>query len=349
MGATAEVLGASLTKGEVQLKAIYLVGTWVEALLYGLYLCLFIGAIAVYARKEVHKPFASKVFLAGNILMFIGISFHNVLSVYRLLVGFAHQPDVRAQLLYLNDLRNWSALASPFLLATIMWTGDALVIYRCFLIWQRNYLVVALPSLLYIVTVGLQVTNLWWVARQSTFGSVIGRRWPTLRITFPLYFAQNVLTTGLILFKIWSRHRSLRNAGITSLNTPSLVDLMRAIVESAAIYTAALLVMAVLRLLDHPGWFVSHVILYPTIGIMFVLMAIRVHVVQEEAKHNAPSPSLLPSWILGNQEQAVKVISTNRNHQESDSSNSTKDNDSRPPYQMVELHQVTCGEREQKP
>ncbi|KAH6885106.1 hypothetical protein BKA70DRAFT_1445328 [Coprinopsis sp. MPI-PUGE-AT-0042] len=330
MGSTAEVLETSLTKGELQLKVIYLVGTWVEALLYGIYLCLFIGALTIFAPKEVCKPFVSKVFLAGNVLMFMGISFHG-LSVYRLVIGFAYQPDVRAQLLYLNDLRNWSALASPFLLAIIMWTGDALVIYRCFLIWQQSYLVIALPSLLYIVTVGLQVTNLWWTTHQSAFINVVGQRWPILRITFPLYFTQNVLTTGLILFRIWSGHRSLKTAGISSLNAPSLVGLMRAIVESAAIYTVALLVMAVLRLLDHPGCYMSHVILYPMTGIMFVLMAIRVHVVQEEAKRTAPSPSLLPSWILGNQEQAVQGTATNRDHQESNSSTNTSESGSRPP------------------
>ncbi|KAH6885107.1 hypothetical protein BKA70DRAFT_1338231 [Coprinopsis sp. MPI-PUGE-AT-0042] len=326
MGSTAE----ALEEAEFQLKVIYLVGTWMEALLYGLYLCLFIGALVIFARKEVRKPFASKVFIGGNILMFLVISFHDVLGVYRLVMGFAYQMDGREPLLYLNDLGNWTALTSPFLLFIIIWIGDALGIYRCFLIWQRNRVVIALPSLLYIVTVGLQVNNLCWVARQSTVVNVSSRRYPPLRVTFPLYFTQNVLTTGLILFRIWSGHRRLKNAGIVSLNTPSLVRLMRAIVESAAIYTAVMLVMLVLRVLDHPVWYVSHLVLYPTTGIMFVLMAIRVHVVQEEAKRTAPSPSLLPSWIFGNQEQAVQGTSTNRNHQESNSSTSTQDNDSRP-------------------
>ncbi|KAH6885076.1 hypothetical protein BKA70DRAFT_1445299 [Coprinopsis sp. MPI-PUGE-AT-0042] len=252
--------------------------------------------MSIVAQKEAHKPFASKVFLAGNIIMFIAISFYNMCID---VIGFAYQPDARAPLLYLNDVGNWTALASLYLLVVIMWIGDALVIYRCFLIWQRNYRVIAIPSLLYILIVGLQISNLWWISQQSSMVNVTAKRWPILTITFPLYFVQNFLTTGLILFRIWSRHRELKNAGIVSLNTPSLVALMRAIVESAAIYTTVLFLVVVLCSIDHPGWYVGHLILYPTTGIMFTLMAIRVHSVQEEAKHIAPSPSLLPSWVMG--------------------------------------------------
>ncbi|KAH6874493.1 hypothetical protein BKA70DRAFT_1240479 [Coprinopsis sp. MPI-PUGE-AT-0042] len=244
----AEALETSLTEGELQLKVIYLALIWVEALLYGTSpVLLFLPLSLHWGIRYLRAKESPEAFCVEG------------LCVYRLVIGFAYQLDARASLLYLNALGNWEALASPFLLAIILWTGGALVIYRCFLIWQRNYLVIAIPSLLYIVTVGLQVVNLW----------------------------------------IWSHRRAMKKAGISSLNTPSLAALMRAIFESAAIHTAGLLVMVVLRFLDHPGWYIGHLILHPTTGIMFALMAIRVHVVQEEAKHVPRSPSLLPSWIEG--------------------------------------------------
>ncbi|KAH6874465.1 hypothetical protein BKA70DRAFT_1240457 [Coprinopsis sp. MPI-PUGE-AT-0042] len=285
MGSKSEALGLVLTEAELQLKVIHLVAIWVEV-----------------CSTEAHKPFASKVFLAGlNIIMFITITFYNMCID---VIGFAYQPDARAPLLYLNDVGNWTALASLYLLVVIMWIGDALVIYRCFLIWQRNYRVIAIPSLLYILIVGLQISNLWWISQQSSMVNVTAKRWPILTITFPLYFVQNFLTTGLILFRIWSRHRELKNAGIVSLNMPSLVALMRAIVESAAIYTTVLFLVVVLCSIDHPGVvandsFQLFILLIYLTGIMFTLMAIRVHGVQEEAKHIAPSPSLLPSWVMG--------------------------------------------------
>ncbi|KAH6892757.1 hypothetical protein BKA70DRAFT_1201071 [Coprinopsis sp. MPI-PUGE-AT-0042] len=266
MGSKAEALGLVITEAELQRKIIYLVAIWAETALYGLYLCLFIGAVTIFAQKEVHKPFASKVFLAGNILIFIAISLHNALNVYRVVIGFAYQLDARASLLYLDDLRNWPAMASPVVLVIILWTGNALLIYRCFLIWQRNYRVIAILSLLYTVSAGLDISNLWWIAQQRTLVDVNAKRWPLLRITYPLYSAQSILNTGLILFRLGTRHRDSQSAGIVSFNTPSLVALMWAIVESAAIYTAALLAMVILCLIDHPGWYVGHLIMYPMTG-----------------------------------------------------------------------------------
>ncbi|KAH6885075.1 hypothetical protein BKA70DRAFT_1574545 [Coprinopsis sp. MPI-PUGE-AT-0042] len=341
MDLKAEALGLVLTEAEVQRKVIYLVAIWAETLLYGLYLCLFIRVVTIFAQKQAHKPFAAKVFLVGNVMIFIVISLHNGLSAYRLVMGFAYQLDGQASLLYLDDLRNWAAVASRYILVIILWIGDALLIYRCFLIWQRNYRVIAIPSLLYIVVIGLETSNIWWMARQSTIVDITAKRWPILQVTFPLISAQNILTTGLILFRIWSRHRDSQSAGIVSLNTPSLASLMRAIVESAAIYTAALFALVVLCSLDHPGWYVSQLMLYPTTGIMFMLMAIRVHTVQEEAKHASPSPSLLPSWIIGDQGQIAQVARTIRGHPESNSSTCTKGDTSRELCGVEELHQAT--------
>ncbi|KAH6874466.1 hypothetical protein BKA70DRAFT_1480166 [Coprinopsis sp. MPI-PUGE-AT-0042] len=331
MDLKAEALGLVLTEAEVQ----------------RLYLCLFIRVVTIFAQKQAHKPFAAKVFLVGNVMIFIVISLHNGLSAYRLVMGFAYQLDGQASLLYLDDLRNWAAIASRYILVIILWIGDALLIYRCFLIWQWNYRVIAIPSLLYIVVIGLETSNIWWMARQSTIVDITAKRWPILQVTFPLISAQNILTTGLILFRIWSRHRDSQSAGIVSLNTPSLASLMRAIVESAAIYTAALFALVVLCSLDHPGWYVGcnvfhlFVTLIPPTGIMFMLMAIRVHTVQEEAKHASPSPSLLPSWIIGDQGQIAQVARTIRGHPESNSSTCTKGDTSRELCGVEELHQAT--------
>jgi hypothetical protein len=112
-----------------------------------------------------------------------------------------------------------------------------------------------------------QASTFWWTLQQRDVRRIKGALWPFLNVTFPLYFAQNVLTTGLILFKIWSRHRRGQAAGLAPpLNTPSLVSIMRIIIESAMINTMGMLVMVVLRALDHPGRLLLHCILVPIIG-----------------------------------------------------------------------------------
>ncbi|KAH6874491.1 hypothetical protein BKA70DRAFT_1350132 [Coprinopsis sp. MPI-PUGE-AT-0042] len=316
MVAGAEELEVVLTAAELDQKVIYLLGFWLEALLYGLYLCLFVATIVVFAREDLKRPFASKVFLGGNTLMFILISMHNILNGYRLVVGFAFQIDARAPVTYLNDISNWVAYSLPILLSMVIWIGDALVIYRCFLIWQRSFWVIAIPLLLFFsLLVSAQVANFWWTRQQRDVRHIQGGRWPVLNLTFPLYFTQNGLTTGLILFKIWSRYKRGKAAGLAApLDTPSLISIMRIIIESAALYTALMLVMVVLCALDHPFRLLIHCILVPTVGITFTLMAFRMHTVREEAKNIHASASLMPPWLLAEREDTSPTPSLTEPH-----------------------------------
>jgi hypothetical protein len=140
---------------------------------------------------------------------------------------------------------------------------------------------------------------LWWAQDQAfSVTLILGTRWPLLNATYPLYLAQNTLTTGLIVWRIWTRYRLRTKAvaaaaatnGIVAHNpnnsalpmpstnnaaalfTPSLVGIMWVIVESATVYTTAILVMLVLRAMDsHAQFVMMNCLLPPTIGACFRL------------------------------------------------------------------------------
>lgn len=82
-------------------------------------------------------------------------------------------------------------------------------------------------------------------------------------------FAQNVLTTGLIIYKIVKQHRASRAAGlvvVSTSNSMSLLSVAKIIVESALPYTLTLLMVIVLSFLGHPLLFVARSALIPCIG-----------------------------------------------------------------------------------
>lgn len=158
-------------------------------------------------------------------------------------------------------------------------------IYRCFLIWQRSYRVIVVPVLLYLASIGehhdppaqlanlqsfpfeaTHIANFWWIKNQATYTRIVSRKWPLLNTPFSLYCAQNVLTSGLIIWRIWAQHRRSKKARIVLLNGPSLVAIARILVESAIMYTAGIIVAVVLRALDHRWGYGVHAILFPTIG-----------------------------------------------------------------------------------
>ncbi|PPQ86351.1 hypothetical protein CVT24_004231 [Panaeolus cyanescens] len=84
---------------------------------------------------------------------------------------------------------------------------------------------------------------------------------------FPLLFAQNVITTGLLCYKIWHQHRESANSGVVQAgHTHSLGYVAQLLIETAMLYTLELLVVIVLTSLHHPAKALVILSLVPTVG-----------------------------------------------------------------------------------
>lgn len=71
-------------------------------------------------------------------------------------------------------------------------------------------------------------------------------------MTYPLAFSQNVLTTGLIVYRLVIQHRQSSGVGLAhSLDRMGLLDIARIIVESAALYTLEFLILIVLFIMKN--------------------------------------------------------------------------------------------------
>jgi hypothetical protein len=90
---------------------------------------------------------------------------------------------------------------------------------------------------------------------------------PAIDITYPLNFTQNVLTTGLISWKIWTQHKESTGAGLIDHGTaPTLMRVIRVLIESAALYTIQLFIVIVLYFSGHPAQWVVQMSLFPSTG-----------------------------------------------------------------------------------
>ncbi|KAH6874472.1 hypothetical protein BKA70DRAFT_1480174 [Coprinopsis sp. MPI-PUGE-AT-0042] len=146
MGMTKALEEAGITEADVQLRVIHLVGVCLEGSLYGVYLCLFLAASPTLVQRNSLRNFSAAVFVTGNILMFVLISIQSATSICLPIFAFAYQTDGISHML--RDQHHWSYFISIVLGAMVFLTGDVLVIYRCFLLWQRRYLVILIPCLL---------------------------------------------------------------------------------------------------------------------------------------------------------------------------------------------------------
>lgn len=84
---------------------------------------------------------------------------------------------------------------------------------------------------------------------------------------YALAFVQNVMTTGLIAWRIWRQEKESVNVGIHSADSrSSLLPIVRIIIESAMIYVVELLVLIILYALKHNAQFVVQEAVVPTVG-----------------------------------------------------------------------------------
>ncbi|KAJ2912445.1 hypothetical protein MD484_g7964, partial [Candolleomyces efflorescens] len=268
-------------------------------------------------------------------------------NVYRMLGAYAaYDPDdPNFAIRFLFDWERWDAYAFPIILGVLTWVGDILVIYRCFLIWQRNYYIVVLPVLLLLASIGTTSVNLWWFRHTTSIP------WPVMsrlfKITYPLNFAQNVLTTGCIAYRIYMQYRVSKAAfavptgggganpsgginpsggagGSTGVggregaregaregtpkrpgatnNKLNFIAVMRIIVESALIYTVQMFLLILFWYTGSPAVVIVQHAITPSIGIVFVLIAIRTHVAKTSMGiqgSRSGSFSIMPTWLSG--------------------------------------------------
>ncbi|KAJ3522598.1 hypothetical protein NMY22_g11824 [Coprinellus aureogranulatus] len=294
-----------------------LAGAAVETLFYGFYLCLFTLTMYITCRpvpgripestKRSNLP--SAIFFVAMIVMFLLATFHELVSLYRLIRGFGMMlGPAGTPLSYYHISTSWDGVAHTTMNAITTWIADALQIYRCYIIWGSSPYqcrIVVLPILLLLTAMGINITLMVWFGHP--FVPYEGIR-IVLDLNYPLFLAQNVTTTGLIAYRIIKQHRRSMAAGIGATNIgeqnrTSLLTIARIIIESALLYTIEMVIIIVLYFMNHPAQYIVRGAIIPTIGIVFLLIAIRVHVARERGTrsdgggHTSESTEL-PVWAL---------------------------------------------------
>lgn len=90
---------------------------------------------------------------------------------------------------------------------------------------------------------------------------------PLLNAVYPIAFVQNVLTTGLIIYRLVKQDLTSRQSGLApSSERIGLIDIARIILESGALYTVEFAVLITLYWLGDTGQLVILGMVTPTIG-----------------------------------------------------------------------------------
>ncbi|KAJ7477178.1 hypothetical protein B0H11DRAFT_2234653 [Mycena galericulata] len=257
------------------LDKTFLVATWLEALMYGCYLCVFFFGVFVQVTSSKGRNTHNRVMFAISVVMFIIASLHVAMNCFRLLRGFSTFVNGPGGAVgYLGVLGYWDHIFKDTLYATQSILGDAAAVYRCWILWNKDFRFIIVPTMLLIGSTvsGYMVCGLYTTVdpNATVFNPRLGR-WITT--FYSIAVAQNILTTGLMAFRLWQTEQ--KTARYRTNKSP-LLPVIRILVESAALYLLIEIILLTLYSINYNAQYILLEIVTPTVGITFGMITIRI-------------------------------------------------------------------------
>lgn len=122
------------------------------------------------------------------------------------------------------------------------WLADGLLLYRCYIIYAKNYWVVAFPGLMYLacVVLGIMLTYYQVVQTNSTTQDSVAVNLGTPY--YSLSLSLNVLLTIIIVIRLFRHRKEIKDALGYRVTNGSLYDaIILMFIESSALYAATFL------------------------------------------------------------------------------------------------------------
>ncbi|KAH9946545.1 hypothetical protein B0H21DRAFT_808880 [Amylocystis lapponica] len=253
--------------------AALIIGFACESVLYGAYCVLFLISLTVLvwyrSRSNINVPL-----LVANIVLFLSCTAHWVLE-FNIFYTMLQSPGTSG---YVNVTRK--IFGAEILLSLIDFFGDAVFIYRCWLVWRRNYGIIVLPFLTALAAGFACIIEITHLVLTTDFLAPVAPVATPLGIAgYAIALATNVLVTLLISGRIWALAHAgadVDTAGVPMRGRALAHHAIGVIVESGALYLAVQLVYLVLLTLEHPAQGIAGGIAAQIFGIAPTLIIIRV-------------------------------------------------------------------------
>ncbi|KAJ7116933.1 hypothetical protein C8R44DRAFT_879463 [Mycena epipterygia] len=244
-------------------------GVFIENILYGFYLSVFIECCILLWRKQ-KRDWKQMYVLATTIAMFILITMRCILDTAPCIIAL--QPDG----LHFGEPNSPMGITTNACWFFVTAVADAFIIFRTFIVWKKNWYVIILPTLLFLANFGCAIWSLHSLVTYNANKSVFS-------IVLPLddfiYFtlSTNVICTSLISYQIFTIRKNV--AGVISSGARSdgpASKIVSILVESAAAYTLLLIGQLIANSLHS---YVNYILIDCTpavIGLVFSYIIIRV-------------------------------------------------------------------------
>ncbi|KAH9923659.1 uncharacterized protein B0H18DRAFT_1120304 [Fomitopsis serialis] len=274
-----------------------LVSIFVQSVLYGNYMTLFFTTTKALLWKRPSGNPLRRNMLFVSFLMFGIATTHVATNFSRIILAFINNVDAPGgPAAFFNEMSNFTQMFGSTLYVAQTLLGDAMVLYRSYLVWGRKLWVIAFPFVLLLGSTATGVGILYSFDKVDPEASIfVVQLGHWITAFFSMTFATNVVCTGAfpsfvpdIISCRGTRVRILckysvggvpdlgRQPDPSFLQVPGPAPVMILIVESGALYSATLLALLILYNVD--SWF-QYVVLDAVssiVGIVFSVIMLRI-------------------------------------------------------------------------
>jgi len=150
---------------------------------------------------------------------------------------------------------------------------DAVVIYRAYVVWQSVYIIL-FPVVMWLGLLACYfATNIALVQAKSHADNIFTQQTGHLiTANYAMTLATNLLATGLLAYRIWVVSKNSARYRASDTLTPVL----RAVIESGAIYSAMMTAGLVTFVIDSPGVYIILDMIPPVTAIVFYMIIVTV-------------------------------------------------------------------------
>ncbi|KAF5345977.1 hypothetical protein D9756_010906 [Leucocoprinus leucothites] len=268
------------------ITAAQLSGNFCETLTYGMYLvtCTFCARTLLLTgsgqEERWRRPHEIRWFMAIIAFTLFGIcTFDVAIGLLHNFHAFIEADDAETEFYNIADWINISRSVNQFVAALL---GDFVLIYRCWIVYGRRFLIAVPSFILYLAGIAVTIRLLEIESNPKTLRGISlnsNEIRPWYSAFFAITAAQNVLTTGILIWRIWrvekAREKFLDQSGSTSNQPQHLRKVIRVIAESGAAYTLTVLLTFIVSISQSNAIYPVSDMSLQALGIMFNVILVR--------------------------------------------------------------------------
>ncbi|KAJ7647966.1 hypothetical protein FB45DRAFT_1052364 [Roridomyces roridus] len=235
-----------------------IVGLALEGMFYGFSVCMFGLSVWVLGFQMRERKMSSRMLVVSFVLW--------ILSTIHVFAFTFHNESAIGPEVFLSDISGPISLLNNTVYCLQTLIGDAVLIYRCAVVWNRRDVII-LPSMAWLASLG----TLCFLLNSLAHGTFRGNE---VVIFYAATLTANLLATCLLAFRIWRADQNARK--LNSTNNNSLRPLLIVIIETGALYSVMLIMALVTSIHFLPMEYVVNGIVPSIISITFNMIFIRV-------------------------------------------------------------------------